>query len=143
MPGGILPGMKTALGALLLAASLGLGACKSSAPDGPCEYGIVTTLHLGRSTPDGGTVDDAALTQFLDEVVAPRFPAGFTVLRGEDWRHGAGDAPAVHADAVLLQIAHCETKDAEQALKEVAAAYAERFAQDDVPRTDSRAKLYW
>lgn len=137
--------MKTALAALLLAAALApaLGGCASTASDGPCERGIVTTLYLGRSIAGGGVVDDAALARFLDEVAGPKLPDGFTVLRGEGWWHAPGAPASGHEDSIALQVVRCETKEAEQAVKDVAAAYAERFRQEAILRTDVRARIWW
>ena len=151
----ILAGMKTPLPALVLALALaaGLGACRTASTDGPCEYGFVTQMYLGRSIPGGGTVDDAAFERFLDEVVTPRFPGGYTVLDGQGrWRSAEGaesaampaPAPATKSErSAILQIVRCENSASDTALKEIAAAYAERFRQQEILRTDSRTRIWW
>jgi hypothetical protein len=41
-----------------------------------------TELYCGRSKPDGGMVSDEEWEKFLADVVTPRFPDGFTILKG-------------------------------------------------------------
>src|SRR3982751_5533121 len=43
---------------------------------------VRTELYCGLSRPEGGRIADAEWSQFLDEVVTPRFPEGFSVLDG-------------------------------------------------------------
>ena len=168
MRAAILAGMKTPLPALVLSLALasGLTACRTTSTDGPCEYGFVTQMYLGRAIPGGGAVDDAAFAQFLDEVVTPRFPGGYTVLDSQSrWRAAGGasaattaatttaattaeataaTAPASNSErSAILQIVHCESSTADTALKEIAAAYAERFQQQEILRTDSRTRIWW
>lgn len=137
--------MKTAfafrtVAVLALVAALA-GGC-ASASDGPCDRGIVTTLYLGRSIPGGGKVSDAALDGFLREVVAPRFP-GFTLLDGAGWWTSPGAAAPATEPSAVLQIVRCDEKSSEAALREVGAAYAERFSQESILRTDVRARIDW
>jgi len=40
-----------------------------------------TELYFGRSIPGGGMVSDDEWDKFLAEVVTPRFPNGFTILK--------------------------------------------------------------
>jgi hypothetical protein len=65
------------------------------------------------------------------------------VLRGEGAWRAAPDAPTQHETSFVLQVVRCDTKESEAALKEVAAAYAERFHQQAVLRTDSRTRIWW
>src|SRR5215218_2105394 len=41
-----------------------------------------TELYFGRSRPDGSMVSDEEWNKFLNDIVTPRFPDGFTVLDG-------------------------------------------------------------
>jgi uncharacterized protein DUF3574 len=48
-------------------------------------------VYFGRNRPDGGTVSDAEWLAFLDSVVTPSFPSGFTVVEGTgQWKGQAG-----------------------------------------------------
>ena len=59
-----------------------------------CEAGdtamVRDVVYFGRNRPDGGTVSDAEWEAYLDSVVTPRFPAGFTVLEAEGHWRGQG-----------------------------------------------------
>ena len=61
-----------------------VAANSSAAPAAPCAAtGTAyarTELFFGKSISGDGTVTDASFTQFLDQEVTPRFPAGFTVV---------------------------------------------------------------
>ena len=39
-------------------------------------------VYFGRNRPEGGTVGDDEWNRFLEQVVTPRFPDGYTVTLG-------------------------------------------------------------
>ena len=90
------------------------------------------TLYFGRSRP-GGSVSDAQWQAFVDDVVTPRFPDGFTVLQGQGhWRDGRG--AIVTEPSTLLIVLHDGDAEATRMLDEIADDYRRRFAQESVLR---------
>jgi hypothetical protein len=100
---------------------------------------VRTELYFGLARPDGGRVGDEQWQAFVDDVVTPRFPDGFTVLdaRGQ-WR--GGDGSIVREPARVLVLFHTAA-DASRKLEEIRAEYRVRFAQEAVLRADQRARV--
>lgn len=103
-------------------------------------HGVVTdTLYFGTQTPDG-TVTQAEWQKFVDEVVTPRFPEGFTVSRGEgQWR--GPDGSIVRESSYILQLVHADTPRDADAIAAIAAEYKARFRQDAVLRVRTAARM--
>jgi hypothetical protein len=103
-------------------------------------HAVVTdTLYFGTETPSG-TVSAAEWQTFVDEVVTPRFPQGFTVTRGEgQWR--GPDGRIVHESSYILQLVHADFRRDEGAIAEIAAEYKARFHQDAVLRVRTPAHM--
>jgi hypothetical protein len=98
---------------------------------------VSTALYLGLSIPDGGTVDEYALSAFLENVVLARFPNGYNVARSEGvWKGG-------REGTVVLTIVYprIDAIDNGVKLEEIRKAYRERFRQDSVLRVDTLASL--
>jgi hypothetical protein len=94
---------------------------------------ILDRLYLGRGIPRGGEVSDEAWTTFLADVVTPRFPSGFTALAGNgQWREESG--AIARERSFVLEILHHDDAVAENAVREIAAEYKRRFAQEAVLR---------
>lgn len=95
---------------------------------------IATRLYLGTNMP-GGTVPPADLARFLDEVVSPAFPDGFTRYDAAgQWRGAAG----VEREAtVVIEVVHRAGDPLAAKAREVAAAYRTRFHQESVLLTDA------
>jgi SAM-dependent methyltransferase len=106
---------------ILLAALTGSSACApavtpSADPtpaDAPiaagvrCEAGdtamVRDVVYFGRNRPDGGTVSDAEWEAYLDSVVTPRFPAGFTVVEAEGhWQGRSGVVERERTEVLTL-----------------------------------------
>ncbi|MGH9819220.1 MAG: DUF3574 domain-containing protein [Pyrinomonadaceae bacterium] len=96
-----------------------------------------TELYFGRSIPGGGLVTDEEWEQFLAEVVTPRFPDGFTILKGlGQYREKSGKVIS-EATEVLVFLYSRRTKAQSRAkIEEVRAAYIKRFKQESVLRVD-------
>ena len=95
-----------------------------------------TQLYFGRSTPAGGSVSDADWRAFVDAEVAPRFPAGFSVIDGTGaWRDTVTGETIREANKALT-ILHPGTAQDDAALGEISAAYIARFDQQAVLRAD-------
>ena len=121
--------------AVLSAFLISLAACTpapSCAP--PAASMSVTELYFGRNIPGGGEVADADWRRFLDDVVTPRFPEGFTVLDGVGQYRMADGIIIRERSKVLVVIA--KGGDAGLRLAEVVAEYKRRFRQESVMRRD-------
>ena len=91
-------------------------------------------LFLGRGSDGGVAVSDADWAQFVQEVIRPRLPLGFTVVATSGyWGEASG---AFHAEQTqMLILLHDGSKD--DALDEISAAYKDRYERNIVLRTDS------
>lgn len=129
---------------ILLVTCLTLGACVSAERIAPATAGmsaqISDRLYFGRNIPTGGTVSDRAWAAFLAEVVTPRFPAGLTVLSGDGQWRGA-DGAIAHEKSFVLELLHPDDTASEQAVREIAAEYQRRFAQEAVLRVRDRVEV--
>lgn len=102
-----------------------------------CEAGdtamVRDVVYFGRNRPDGGTVSDAEWEGYLDSVVTPRFPAGFTVVEAEGrWRGASGVVERERTEVLtLLHPADEASRDAVHALTD---EYMRRFHQEAVLR---------
>lgn len=134
---------------LCLLASLALAGCRAlpadkttamplraeTAPVSVCPDGmramVRDTLYLGRNRPDGGRVGDAEWQAFVDDVVVPRFPDGFTVVEARGhWRSGAG---AIESEpSMLLIVLHGGDAASSAAMTAIADEYKQRFRQEAV-----------
>jgi len=104
------------------------------------EAAVADRLFMGRVIPSGGTVTDAQLDQFLDEVVTPRFPDGFTVFHAQgQWRESNG--VITEEQSVVLEVLHSGSAPTTRALEEVAAEYKRRFSQSAVLYTRAAVQM--
>ncbi len=106
-------------------------------PVGVCEVGDAAmardVLYFGRNRPDGGYVSDGEWQHFLDEVVTPRFPDGFTVFEATgQWKGKSGVVERESSEVVMLL--HAGDEAARRAVHEIAAEYKRRFGQEAVLR---------
>ena len=111
---------------------------RTGLPQNPVE-GIESRLVFGRSIPHGPglgeTVTDYSVRAFLDGIVSPRFPAGFTVTESRGvWNGG-------HEDSFTVSVVygnHPQTrKNVGVKLEEIRAEYVRLFHQDSVLRIDT------
>lgn len=127
------------LPALALSSALAAGACQHAGGSGLACAGQSwqeARLYFGQSIPDGGRVELDQWRGFLDAVVAPRFPDGFTVLDGTGfWRDRVSDETEAEGSKVLV-VLHDDGATSRQALEEIAADYIARFDQQAVLRSD-------
>ena len=90
-------------------------------------------VYFGRNRPDGGTVSDPEWQAFLDAVVTPKFPNGFTVVDGTgQWKGRSGVVERERSAIVTLL--HAGSPADRAAVAEVAAEYKRRFGQEAVLR---------
>lgn len=95
--------------------------------------GVSDRLFCGRSIPDGGEVTDADVDRFLDEVVTPRFPEGFT-----SWT-AVGNWRGEEEKTLVLEFLHPYGREFDEKVREVAAEYRRRFRQQAVMRVTEPA----
>lgn len=100
-------------------------------------------LFFGRAIPGGGEVTETQWNAFVDEVIVPRFPDGFTVWRGSGHWKGDGGMAASEQTCVL-EVVHGTSPTADAKIAEIAKIYLERFKQSAVMRTRSPAEMdFW
>jgi hypothetical protein len=135
---------------LTTSAALALGACANSpvlvpaavsAPTLACAKGQqpmrADLLYFGVPTPgaDGGR---AAFTDFVDEVVTPRFPDGLTAWPASgQWKPAHG--PTVRESSWVLNVVHWPDAKSEAAIAAIVDQYKKRFHQESVLRVSSDA----
>jgi Protein of unknown function (DUF3574) len=96
-----------------------------------------TELYFGRSIPGGGMVSDEEWAQFLAEVVTPKFPDGFTVLKGQgQYRESTGKIISEPSQILIFLYAAKMRKTSRAKIDEIRAAYIKRFNQESVLRLD-------
>jgi hypothetical protein len=136
---------------ILLVAStvLGVAGCSRMSPQTRLAPGathaVIDRLSFGRDIPTGGTVSDSAWQVFLDQVVTPRFPGGFGVMRGEgQWRYA--DGRIEREDSFHLELYEVPGKPTpDSTFEAIAREYIRRFNQEAVARSrfPVQSWMYW
>ena len=106
-------------------------------PSAGCARGAVSRLYLGQNTP-AGVLNETEWRRFVEETVAPRFPAGFTELHGHGhWR----DARGTRSEEAtrIVEIAHDDSAAMRTRIRAIATDYRVRFGQEAVLVTTIRA----
>lgn len=133
----------TTLLALLLTAcatwTTGNPACLDG-QDCPSSTIIADRLFCGRAIPGGGTVTDDEWNAFVREVVAPRFPQGFTVFSAQGQWLG-NDGVVVREPVMILEILHPLDRELDRRIDEIADEYKRRFRQEAVMRVTMPARM--
>ena len=111
----------------VIALALLLSACAST-PMRIGVQGISDRLFCGRSIPGGGEVTDAEIEQFVDEVVTPRFPEGFTM-----WT-AVGSWEGKEEKTLVLEFLHPYGRRFDDHVRAIADEYRRRFRQEAVMR---------
>ncbi|HUP59623.1 MAG TPA: DUF3574 domain-containing protein [Thermoanaerobaculia bacterium] len=116
-----------------------LTACATMPP--AVEEAIVADrLFCGRAIPGGGSVSDEEWDTFVREVVAARFPDGFTVFTAEgQWR--GRDGAIVREPVMVIEILHPFDRELDRKIAEIADEYRRRFRQDAVMRVTMPARM--
>lgn len=98
---------------------------------------VRSELYFGLTKPDKSTLTDSDWAQFVDEVITPRFPAGFTVLDAKgQWRTAAGGIAKENSKVFIVVYPRRERSTAGKKLDEIRAEYKKRFEQESVLRVD-------
>ena len=101
-----------------------------------------TELYFGRSLSDGSVVTDAEWAKFLNDVVTPRFPDGFTVLDGVgQYRNKSGQIVKEQSKVIIFLYSRKTRKANSTKVDEIRAAYVKLFDQESVLRLDFRTSV--
>ncbi|MFP5212238.1 MAG: DUF3574 domain-containing protein [Acidobacteriota bacterium] len=87
-------------------------------------------LYFGTERPDG-KVTPTEWQRFLEDVVTPLFPQGFTSWEAVGQWQGTGGR-IVREPSYILQIVHENGLKQEEAIQSIISAYKEKFRQDSV-----------
>jgi hypothetical protein len=133
---------------LVLAGCLIGAACAHSGAAAPipaaaaCAIGdtalVRDLVYFGRNLPGGGTVSDAEWRGFLDSVVTPSFPNGFTVVEGTgQWKGRSGTVERERS--AIVTFLHTGSAADRDRVAQVAHEYKRRFHQEAVLRERTAA----
>jgi len=96
-----------------------------------------TELFFGRSRPDGGMVTDEEWEKFLADVVTPRFPDGFTILKGiGQYREKSGKIISEPSEVLVFLYSRNKRTSSRRKIEEIRTAYVKQFKQESVLRVD-------
>lgn len=131
--------------ALVVCAGLAvvLGGCATSPPHPTaslaCTPGRLDRLYFGQNMP-GGEVGAAQWRDFIDDVIAPRFPDGFSeyLARGQ-WRSAQGSIDS--ETSRVIEIAHDGGAASRERIGEIARIYRARFRQEAVLVVSADAEI--
>lgn len=125
--------LQHSLGALLLVVSLtGCGTTKGVSCEGDERLVVQELLYFGTETPSGHVTPEA-WTQFLSEIVTPRFPDGLSAWQASgQWRSASGEV--IREPSYVLSLVHQDDAASGKAVQELIASYKTRFHQEAVLR---------
>jgi hypothetical protein len=92
-----------------------------------------TELLFGLSRPGGDVVTDAQWQEFVDRNIAPRFPAGFTVVDASG-HYLSHDRTPVRERSKILILVYPSSPEADAAVEHISADYKKLFEQEEVLR---------
>lgn len=116
-----------------------LAGCAAAPPCPPGgQAAVLDQLWLGGGRARGPDVTAQEWSDFVREEVAPRFPAGFTVLEAQgQWRNA--DGSVAQEPTRVLQLLHPGDAGSAAALREIAGRYRARFGQEAVLQSGQSA----
>ncbi len=92
-------------------------------------------LYFGTETPSGHVTAEA-WTQFLSEIVTPRFPNGLSAWQASgQWRSASGQV--IREPSYVLSLVHPDDIAPSKAVQEIIMSYKTRFRQEAVLRVKS------
>lgn len=121
---------------LALAALPPPGRAKAQTP--PAADTLKSEIYFGSRAADGQTVEEQAWDAFVAQVVAPRFPAGLTIV---DARGRSGANVALDRVRVLV-VVHPNSPEAQARLAEVKAEFRKRFGSAGIFHTDQPVRVH-
>jgi hypothetical protein len=125
---------------LIPAADVGLASAYAGAPvlrSHRAEKFVRTELYFGLTRSDKSTLTDDEWSLFVDEIITPRFPDGFTVVDGKgQWRNKEGKIAKENSKVFILVYSRKERAAAGKKIDEIREEYKKRFDQESVLRVD-------
>lgn len=101
-----------------------------------------TELYFGRSKPGAGMVTDAEWETFLAEVVTPRFPDGFTILKATgQYREKNGTIDKEPSEVIVFLYPQKTRTSSRRKIEEIRRAYVKQFKQESVLRVDFQSTV--
>jgi hypothetical protein len=98
---------------------------------------------MGMSIPRGATISDSDWGKFLNDVVTPLFPDGFTVLSGRgQYREQSGIIAKEPSHVLVFLYRRADRKSTNAKIENIRAEYKKRFAQESVLRVDIRKSVF-
>lgn len=107
----------------------------SSCPAGQGSPMMVFELYFGRSIDSHGEVSDRAWDDFLDQVVTPNLPDGYTVFDAAGAWMNPATRHTAHERTKVLQVALPDAAGSSTAIARIRQAYATQFHQSSVGMT--------
>jgi hypothetical protein len=99
-----------------------------------------TEMFFGLSVPGGQVISEQAWQAFVDEVITPRFPEGFSVVDASgQWRENSGHI--AHEKSKILIVLHRADASVVRKLDEIRGEYKSRFKQEAVIRESGEVKV--
>jgi hypothetical protein len=127
----------TALLAAAVASACLLGCAAVGAP--VCAPGerasIAEVVYFGANKP-GGVVSPEEWSDFLRDVVTPKFPAGLSVWQASGQWQG-GDGTLTKESTFVLSLVHAQASSFDASVPAIIAEYKTRFQQEAVLRVKS------
>ncbi|HEX6125895.1 MAG TPA: DUF3574 domain-containing protein [Pyrinomonadaceae bacterium] len=103
----------------------------------PGEKFVRTELYFGLTKPDKSTLTDVEWSLFVDEVITPRFPDGFTIVDGRgQWRNREGVISKEYSKVFIVVYSRKERGPVGKKIDEIRDEYKKRFDQESVLRVD-------
>ena len=101
---------------------------------GPGEAMVETDLYFGQGLPGGGSITAQQWTDFVSQVITPRFPDGLTILSAQgQWRDASGHIEKENTMEVI--IIHPAAANLDKAIEEIRDLYKKKFNQESVLRS--------
>lgn len=103
--------------------------------EGDGQLAVQELLYFGTETPSGHVTLEA-WTQFLGEIVTPRFPDGLSAWQASgQWRSASGEV--IREPSYVLSLVHPDDVAPSKAVQEIITSYKTRFRQEAVLRVKS------
>lgn len=116
---------------------LGLAAC-ASLPQSSLKDDLCDQLYFGLSR-TSGMVSPEEWEKFVDEVIAPAFPKGYSIWQAEgQWENAGGQVEREPSE--VLEIVHPPDPTFEKRIQAVIESYKGRFQQESVMRLQSHVQ---
>lgn len=97
-----------------------------------------TELFLGLSKPDGSVVPETEFQRFINKVVTPRFPDGFTLLAGTG-QFKDSNGKVTKEGSKLLVLLYPFNSQSKTRIQQIQEAYINTFQQESVLRVDEQS----